>query len=219
MRRKTRPVHGARGFVRQTLGLGAHDLQQGARGAPAHRREGPGRAYTPRERSGFFAIQLEQLAQAPLQRVGRHQVAQAAPLPPGREHAQGQVEAARDAAAAQRLDARVGNIELQRQSARAGEESAIDLARLLEQAARVAVVRRAARGEQARGAVDGLRVLADLLGDIGFEQRLEGGERKAQRQRLAQPAQRAAVELPEQARVQAREDPRAVQRASGFTAR
>jgi hypothetical protein len=162
---------------------------------------------------------LQEFPQAPFQRIGRHQVAHAAPPTPGREDAQGQVEAARDAAAAHRLDTRVGNIEPHGQAARTREELAIDRARAREQAARVVVIRRAARSEQARGAFDGLRVLANLLRDIRLEQRLERGEREAQRQRFAQPAQRAAVELPEQARVQTREDPRAVQRAIGFTAR
>ena len=108
---------------------------------------------------------------------------------------------------------------MHRQAARAREELAIDLARLREQAAGVLVARRAAGREQPGGAVDRLRVLADFLGDVRLEQRLERREREAQRQRLAQPAQRTAVELPEQPRVQARENARAVQRACGFTAR
>jgi hypothetical protein len=141
------------------------------------------------------------------------------PLAPGRKDPQRKVEAARDALAPQGLDARIGNVELHGQAARAREELAIDLARLREQAAGVVVARRAPGGKQPGGAVDRLRVLADFLGDVRREQRFERRERKAQRQRLAQPAQRAAVELPEQPRVQARENARAVQRACGFTAR
>ena len=219
MRRKTRPVHSARRLVRKTLGFGAHDLQQCTRRPPAHRGERPARTHASCERRRLFAIQLEQLPQAAFQRVGRHEVAKPPRIAPPGEDAKRKIEAAPDALAPQRLDSRIRNVELHGQAARAREELAIDLARPREQSARVVVARRAPGGQKPGGAIDRLRVLADLLGDVRLKQRLKCREREAQRQRLAQPAQRAAVELPEQPRVQARENARTVQRGSGFTAR
>jgi hypothetical protein len=146
-------------------------------------------------------------------------VAQPPRIAPAGEHAQREIETARDAPAPQRLDARIRDVELHRQAARRAEEFAIDGARARKQLGGILVARRAPRLEQRRRAPDHQRVLADFLGEVRLEQRLERREREAQRQRLAQPEQRAAVELPEQPRVEARENPRPVQRSSGFTAR
>jgi len=157
--------------------------------------------------------------QSLFQPLDRQSIAQPLPAVPGSQDPVGEVEPPLDAPAPQRLDARVRNVEAQGQTGGAAEELAVDVARVRKQVVGFLRTGRAAGCQAQRRRVYELRILADFLSDIRFEQGLERCEREAQRQRLAQAAQRAAVELAQQPRVQARENARAVQRACGFTAR
>lgn len=212
-----------RGRARERRADVDHGRAQLARRARPERRNRAAGLHAAPELGRLLAVQGQHVAQALLQLLGRQRIAQPPALAPGGKDPVGQIESLLDAPAAQRLDARVGNLQAQGQARGAVEEFAVDGARLREQALGGGRPGPRTLGERLRRAADRQRVLAGFLGDVLGEQRLDRRQRQPQRQRRAQPRGRALTEFPEQPAVQPGECLFAVQpgagSAAGFTAR
>jgi len=149
----------------------------------------------------------------------RKSVTQAHGAAPGAEDPVGEAQAAFDSAQAMRLDARIRNLQLQREARGTCKKPPVDPARLCQQLLCGGGTRRFPFGKGLGRAVDHQRILPDFLCHVFREQRCQRRQREAQRQKGAQARDAASAEFAQQAPVQGRECLRAIQRAGGFTAR
>jgi len=195
-----------------------HGLPQALGDAIAQRRQQPRQPHAKAERLCFVRIQAQHLEEPALDFLGGESLAHAAAPPPLLEYPISRVQTQRHALQAQRLDAFIADVDAHRESPGAREELPVDLARGGEQLACSPGPRRRARRECLGSAPDHQGVLACFLLHVLGEERLEGGQRQAQRQRAAQITDRTAAEFLQQPPVQRRECCFAIQ-TGGLTAR